>query len=259
MNKTYYGDCLPVLGLQPDESVSMIYTDPPFGTNQIRTSSNGQYIDRFGNYIGFLGPRLEEMRRIMNDQAVIWVHLDWRESHYVKVFLDHLFGRNAFINEIIWHWDYGGRGKRCFPKKSANILVYAKNPKLYYFDWNAVPRVPYLAPGLAGPIKAAKGKAITNVWWHTIVPTNGKLRVGYPDQKPAELMRRAIAVTCPPEGVVLDAFAGSGTTALAAHKVGNRPWIMIDENRQAIDVMKTRFAAENMQFDLLDETGKVIQ
>lgn len=243
-NTVYLGDNLNVIASLPDESIDMIYMDPPFNTGILRKNTAGSYTDWYDDYVSFLSSRLELLKMKMKEEATIWIHLDYRESHYAKVLCDKIFGRENFVNEIIWSYDYGGRGKRCFPKKHDNILVYSKNPKKYYFDWNSVPRVPYMAPGLAGKVKAAKGKAITDVWWHTIVPTSGKERVNYPTQKPVGLIKRAIAVCCPPGGVVLDAFAGSGSTAAAAD-ICKRNWIMIDESKDAWKTMQSRFLGRN--------------
>jgi site-specific DNA-methyltransferase (adenine-specific) len=170
------------------------------------------------------------------------VHLDSREVHYVKVLLDTIFGRPCFLNEIIWAYDYGGRPKRRWPPKHDSILVYVRNPRRYYFDAEAAERIPYMAPSLVGAEKAALGKRLTDTWWSTIVPTNSRERTGYPTQKPLAILRRIVRTSCPPGGLVADFFAGSGTTGAAAHESGRR-FLLVDNNAEAVGVMRRRFAA----------------
>jgi len=103
-----------------------------------------------------------------------------------------------------------------------------------------IERIPYMAPGLVGPEKAALGKLPTDTWWHTIVPTNGKEKTGYPTQKPLGIIRRIVAASSNPGDLVLDFFAGSGTTGMVCHELG-RDFILVDSNPQAIETMKLRF------------------
>jgi site-specific DNA-methyltransferase (adenine-specific) len=181
------------------------------------------------------------MRRVLSPSGSLYVHLDAREVHYVKVLLDAIFGRASFLNEIIWAYDYGGRTRRRWPPKHDSILVYAKDPRAYYFNIDAVERVPYMAPGLVGPEKAARGKTLTDTWWSTIVPTNGRERTGYPTQKPLTILRRIVVSSSPPGGLVADFFAGSGTAGIAAHAAGRR-FLLVDNNPEAIAVIRKRFA-----------------
>lgn len=263
----YLGDNLEVLAQLPDESVDLIYIDPPFNTGrtqtrtQIRTTRAadgdrtgfaGQryatiklgtqgYADVFDDYLLFLEPRLIHARRVLAPHGSLYFHIDYREVHYCKLLLDLLFGRECFLNEIIWAYDYGARTTKKWPPKHDNILVYVKDPRNYIFNADAIERIPYMAPGLVGPEKAARGKLPTDVWWHTIVPTNGRERTGYPTQKPLGVVNRIIQASSPPGGVVLDFFAGSGTTGAACLALDRR-FVLVDSNPQALDVMARRFA-----------------
>ncbi|MBK8178598.1 MAG: site-specific DNA-methyltransferase [Planctomycetes bacterium] len=263
----HFAENLEVLRALPSESVELIYVDPPFNTGkaQVRTRiaarraaagrrrgfqgrryatralGTRSFDDRFEDYLAFLEPRLVEARRVLAPDGSLYFHVDYREVHYCKVLLDRIFGRASFINEIIWAYDYGGRPKDRWPAKHDNILFYAKNPKDFVFDVAAIERIPYMAPGLVGPEKAARGKLPTDTWWHTIVPTSGRERTGYPTQKPLGVLRRIVQASSRPGGVVLDFFAGSGTTGAAAAELG-RPFILVDSNRQALEVMAQRFA-----------------
>jgi site-specific DNA-methyltransferase (adenine-specific) len=252
-----------------DESVDLIYVDPPFNTGRrqtieslrtVRDDAEGDrvgfqghryrtlrlgtssYLDVFDDYLEFLEPRLREFRRVLKSTGTLYVHLDYREVHYCKVLLDGLFGRACFLNEVIWAYDYGGRTRRRWPPKHDNILVYVKDPRQYYFDTDAADRIPYLAPGLVGPEKAARGKRLTDAWFHTIVPTAGKERTGYPTQKPLGIVRRIVRTSSPPGGLVADFFAGSGTTGVAAYEA-DRPFLIVDSSPEAAAVMARRFAA----------------
>ena len=266
MNQVWFGDNLPILEQFPDESFPLIYIDPPFNTGKARNytrlrtvaAANGDrtgfqgkryqttpagshtYADEFDDFLTFLEPRLQAAYRVLAPHGTLYFHIDYREVHYCKVLLDRVFGRDCFLNEIIWAYDYGGRTKRKWPPKHDNILVYVKDPVNYVFNADAVDRIPYMAPGLVGPDKAARGKLPTDVWWHTIVPTNGSERTGYPTQKPLGILRRIIKASSQPGDTVLDFFAGSGTTGMAAHECG-RSFALIDDNPQAIAIMRQRF------------------
>jgi site-specific DNA-methyltransferase (adenine-specific) len=264
-----HADNLVVLPRIADQSVDMIYIDPPFNTGrtqrrtQLRTVRDEQgdrtgfgghryrterlaeraFADAFSDYEAFLAPRLEHAQRVLAEHGSLYVHLDYREVHYVKVLLDAIFGRENFLNEIIWAYDYGGRPKDRWPAKHDTILLYAKHAGRHVFNRDAIDRIPYMAPGLAGPEKAARGKLPTDTWWHTIVSPTGKEKLGYPTQKPLGVVRRALVASCAPGGLVLDFFAGSGTTGAAALLEGRR-FLLVDSHDSAIDIMRTRFAAE---------------
>jgi len=263
----HFSDNLTVLQSLPDESVDLIYIDPPFNTGRAqvraqiraerdehgdRTGFAGQryrtiplgergYLDVFDDYLAFLEPRLVEARRVLAPHGSLYFHIDYREAHYCKILLDALFGRASFLNEIIWAYDYGGRSTRKWPAKHDTIFWYAKDPMRYTFNREAIDRIPYLAPGLAGAEKAARGKLPTDTWWHTIVPTNGKEKTGYPTQKPLGILRRILCASSNPGELVLDFFAGSGTTGAACLELDRR-FILVDNNPQALQVMAQRFA-----------------
>ncbi|MDU0327533.1 site-specific DNA-methyltransferase [Microbacterium sp. KSW2-21] len=200
------------------------------------------YDDRFDDYWGFLEPRLVEAWRLLADDGTLYLHLDYREVHYAKVMCDALFGRDHFLNELIWAYDYGAKTKRRWPTKHETILVYVKNPSAYFFDSDAVDREPYMAPGLVTAEKAARGKMPTDVWWHTIVPTTGREKTGYPTQKPEGVLRRMVQASSRPGDRVLDMFAGSGTLGAVAAPLG-RDSVLIDDNADAVVVMRKRLAA----------------
>lgn len=265
-NQIYLGDNLEILKTLASSSVDLIYIDPPFNTGhtqartQLRTerSDSGDrtgfagnryatvklgskaYSDLFDDFLAFLEPRLIEAYRVLKPDGSMYFHIDYREVHYCKILLDQIFGRESFLNEIIWAYDYGARTKKKWPAKHDNILWYAKDPVHYTFNVDAVERIPYMAPGLVGPEKAARGKLPTDTWWHTIVPTNGKEKTGYPTQKPLGIMRRIIAASSNPGDLVLDFFAGSGTTGAACLETG-RHFILVDNNPQALATMAERF------------------
>jgi site-specific DNA-methyltransferase (adenine-specific) len=274
-NKLFFGDNLSVLKTLPDESVQLIYIDPPFNTG--RTQSRGatttvrtedgnrvgfkgqkyeivretvfSYDDEFEDFWSFLEPRLEQAWRLLNNTGTLYLHLDYREAHYAKVLLDALFGRDCFLNEIIWAYDYGGKSKNKWPSKHDTILVYVKDPKNYYFNSAEVDREPYMAPGLVTPEKVELGKLPTDVWWHTIVSPTGKEKTGYPTQKPKGILRRIIQASSKPGDLILDFFAGSGTTGAVAGEL-NRNFILIDQNPESIEVISKRLQADGVAFEL---------
>jgi site-specific DNA-methyltransferase (adenine-specific) len=210
------------------------------------------YDDQFANYWEFLEPRIEEAFRVLVNSGTLYLHLDYREAHYAKVLLDSLFGPDCFLNEIIWAYDYGGKSKSRWPAKHDTILVYVKDPKNYYFNSEEVDREPYMAPGLVTLEKIEKGKLPTDVWWHTIVSPTGKEKTGYPTQKPVGILRRIIQASSKPGDVVLDFFAGSGTTGFVANELG-RKFILVDQNPESIEVIKMRIPQS--VFRVIEATG----
>jgi site-specific DNA-methyltransferase (adenine-specific) len=271
MNNTiYFSDNLPILKKLPDKSINLIYIDPPFNTgkqqtrkqiktirsekgdrtgfqgNRYDTISIGKqgYLDSFDDYLAFLEPRLREAHRILKSNGSLFFHIDYREVHYCKVLLDQIFGRECFLNEIIWAYDYGARTRKKWPPKHDNILWYAKDPANYIFNYESIERIPYMAPGLVGEEKAKRGKLPTDTWWHTIVGTNSKEKTGYPTQKPLGVIRRIIQASSNPSDTVLDFFAGSGTIGAACLEMG-RNFILIDNNIQSIQTMAKRFENQN--------------
>lgn len=265
--RIYFADNLDVLRALPSSSVDLIYVDPPFNTGKVQRrtqlktiqSSDGdrvgfqgkryestvvgtkEFTDLFDDYLAFLEPRFVEAHRVLASHGSLYFHVDYREVHYCKVLLDTIFGRDSFLNEIIWAYDFGGRPKNRWPAKHDNILLYVKNPSDYVFNSDEIERIPYMAPGLVGPEKAARGKLPTDTWWHTIVPTAGSEKTGYPTQKPLGVLRRIVQASSPPGGTVLDFFAGSGTTGVAALELSRR-FTLVDSNPEALAVMARRFA-----------------
>ena len=261
------GDNLDFLASVADNTYHLIYIDPPFNTGRpqnlarLRTAADPDgdrigfggrayrtatgaarsYDDRFEDYMGFLEPRLREARRVLREDGSFFLHIDYREAHYAKVSLDSIFGRDCFMNEIIWAYDYGGRPKNRWPAKHDSIFWYAADPDRYTFNFGEMDRIPYMAPGLVTVEKARRGKTPTDVWWHTIVPTNGAERTGYPTQKPLGVVNRIIKVHSRPGERVLDFFAGSGTTGEAAARHG-RMFTLVDDNPEAAQVMAERLA-----------------
>jgi site-specific DNA-methyltransferase (adenine-specific) len=237
-------DNLQFLRQIPSDSFPLIVIDPPYGVGKTFCSHSGSFDDKLkhNQYIDWLQPRLIEAYRVLSSSGSFFIFGDQREIHYVKVALDSIFGRESFINEIIWSYDYGGRSKTKWSAKHDTILWYAKNPKKYTFNYEAIDRIPYLAPGLVGKEKAAIGKTPTTVWWNTIVPTNGKERVGYPTQKPLAILNRIIRVHSNPNDKILDFFAGSGTTGVAA-LLNNRRVALVDSNPEAIAICLNRISS----------------
>ncbi|WP_037411522.1 DNA-methyltransferase [Candidatus Solirubrobacter pratensis] len=266
MEGVVLGDNLPLLRELPDGYAQMAYADPPFNTGRTQTRRSLQtvgagedgdrtgfggrryatkllgessYRDTFDDYLGFLEPRLVELRRILHPTGTLYLHLDYREAHYVKLLLDEIFGRECFLNELIWAYDYGAKPRRKWPQKHDTILVYVKDPRGYHFDSEAVDREPYMAPGLVTPEKQAKGKRPVSVMWHTIVSPTGREKTGYPTQKPEGLLRRFVQASSRPGDLCLDPFAGSGTLGAVAAKLGRR-YLLIDESPEAARVMRER-------------------
>jgi site-specific DNA-methyltransferase (adenine-specific) len=263
----YFGDNLEILPTFPAASFDLIYIDPPFNTGKtqartqlqtvrddqgdrvgfqgkryrtVRLGTRASYSDVFSDYLGFLEPRFEEAHRLLKPGGSFFLHVDYREVHYCKVLLDCIFGRESFINEIVWAYDYGARATRRWSPKHDNILWYANDPEHYTFRYEDIDRIPYMAPGLVGAEKAERGKTPTDTWWNTIVSPNGKEKTGYPTQKPLAIVKRIVQVHSNPGDTLLDFFAGSGTLGEAASTLGRRA-ILIDHNPEAIAVMKRRF------------------
>ncbi len=263
------GDNADVLPRLPARSFDLVYIDPPFNTGREqrharlsvardeaggdRTGFGGRryrsrmlqtlsFADEFGDYLRFLAPRLEAARSLLAPHGTLYFHIDYREAHYCKLLLDEIFGRECFLNELIWAYDYGAKPRNRWPAKHDTILVYVRDRARYHFDGDAVEREPYMAPGLVTPEKAARGKMPTDVIWHTIVPTNGRERTGYPTQKPEGLVRRFVAASSRPGGWCLDFFAGSGTLGAVCRALERR-FVLVDRSPDAVAVMARRLAA----------------
>jgi site-specific DNA-methyltransferase (adenine-specific) len=231
-----------VLARLPDAAFDLIYVDPPFNTGRDQRRGALSYADAHQDYLGFLRPRLARARELLAEHGTLYVHLDHREAHRVKLLLDELFGEPNFLNELIWAYDYGGRPKDRWPAKHDTILVYVRERGRHWFDTTEVEREPYMAPGLVGPEKAARGKVPASVWWSTIVHTTGREKTGYPTQKPEAVVRRIVAASSRPGGWCLDFFAGSGTLGAVAAQLGRR-YVLVDANPDAVTVMTNRLAS----------------
>jgi len=272
------GDNLAALTALPPGAFDLIYLDPPFNTGRAQTRDslevtrvteggsegdrNGfagrryesrllqslSYDDVFGDYLGFLEPRLRACRELLAPHGTLYFHIDYREAHYCKLLLDEIFGRDAFLNELIWAYDYGAKPRRRWPAKHDTIFVYVRTPGAHHYDTEAVDREPYMAPGLVTPEKAARGKRPTDVWFHTIVPTNGREKTGYPTQKPEGVLRRIVAASSKPGGWCLDPFAGSGTLGAVCQKL-DRHFVLVDSSPTAIDVMQQRLSGAGVAAD----------
>jgi site-specific DNA-methyltransferase (adenine-specific) len=263
-----HGENLDVLPLLPAGAFDMVYIDPPFGTGRTQVRATLRVVadeegarrgfhgrryraeeigriafdDDHDDLPAFLEPRLREARRLLADHGTLYVHLDPRASHYVKVMLDELFGRECFLNELVWAYDYGAKPRRRWPAKHDTILVYVKEPERYWFDDAEVDREPYMAPGLVTPQQRERGKRPTDVWWHTIVPTRGAERTGYPTQKPEGIVRRMVAASSRPGGWCLDFFAGSGTLGAVARSLERR-FVLVDSSADAVAIAEQRLGA----------------
>jgi site-specific DNA-methyltransferase (adenine-specific) len=253
------GDNMELLPELAEGSFQLICIDPPFNTGKVqarrtlqavsdadedrryrtRLLAESSYRDLFEDYLAFLAPRLEQAHRLLTREGTLYFHIDYREAHYCKLLLDEIFGRECFLNEIVWAYDYGARSRRRWPAKHDTILVYVKDASAFYFNSEEVDREPYMAPGLVTPEKAALGKLPTDVWWHTIVPTSGAEKTGYPTQKPEGIVRRMVHASTRPGDWCLDFFAGSGTLGAVAQRLGRR-YVLIDSNPEAVEVMRTR-------------------
>jgi site-specific DNA-methyltransferase (adenine-specific) len=261
----YLADNAEILPRLPDAFFQLVYADPPFNTGKTQTRrtlatvaddagdrsgfkglryrsqllSESSYRDTFDDYLGFLEPRLREARRLLTQTGTLYLHIDYREAHYCKLLLDEIFGRDCFLNEIVWAYDYGARARRRWPAKHDTILVYVKDADRYFFDSEGVDREPYMAPGLVTAEKAARGKLPTDVWWHTIVSPTGREKTAYPTQKPLGVLRRIVEASSREGDWCLDPFAGSGTLGAAAAELGRR-YVLVDSNPEAVRVMEDR-------------------
>jgi site-specific DNA-methyltransferase (adenine-specific) len=268
VNQVLLGDNLELLKALPDASVAMAYADPPFNTGRRQTrrtlaitpdpdgdrtgfggrryatrlAATSSYEDAYDDYLGFLGPRLHELRRVLVPEGTLYLHLDYREAHATKLALDAIFGPECFLNELIWAYDYGAKPRSRWPQKHDTILVYVRDRARYHFDADAVDREPYMAPGLVTPEQRERGKRPTSVMWHTIVSPTGREKTGYPTQKPEALVRRFVQASSRPGDLCLDPFAGSGTLGAVAAQLGRR-FLLMDSSPDAVGVMQRRLAS----------------
>lgn len=306
MNLLFRGDAADVCASLPsDVRFDLVYLDPPYGVGASFTArtavgetrgkwrpSGGPiaYEDKYDpdELVAMLSPRLEAIRARMTRGATLWLHLDHRTVHHVKVACDRLFGRSAFLGEVIWTPGNGGRGARGFAITHQTILLYAKS----YTDrkhvvWNAsdpILREPYAATSLQMHFRnedesgrryrervvngkayryyADEGRRLGSVW--TDLPAmsaNTPLRdegTGYPTQKPERLLERIVRASSVEGGVVADLMCGSGTTLAVAAKLGRR-FVGGDVSDVAIGVTVKRLTNEKIPFSLGGEVSSVPQ
>lgn len=261
-NRLVHGDALVEARATPEASLDAVYIDPPFGTGLQRTGRGHAYADRADDpdaFVAWLGPILEESRRALRASGSLFVHLDYRAVHYVKVALDRLFGRTRFVNEIVWCYAVGGKSRRGFGRKHDTILWYARGD-----DWAFYPeaiRVPRrggshmrLVDGVQEktdrktgrvyryPVSAGK---IPEDWWTDIETLNhsDRERTGWPSQKPERLVERVLQAVTRPGDRVADWFSGSGTTAIVAQRLG-RGFVAVDREEAAIEVARKRLVQQ---------------
>lgn len=257
MNHVCLGEAADVLRRIPHGYADVVYVDPPFGTGEVQRSHGMSYVDPSAGYVEWLREHVCLLRDSLRPHGTMYLHLDWRSVHGAKLMMDQVFGPACFLNHVVWSYNYGGRGKRCWPKKHDDILVYARNAGHHLFDWEAIPRVPYVAPEMQrvgrtqeeAEARIARGQVPTDVWAMSVIGTSSKERTGYPTQKPVKLVERAILASAPSGGTVLDCFAGSGTTGAAALNTG-RSFFLIDSNPQAVEVMRKRFAGADVAWQV---------
>ena len=217
-----------------------------FAGRRYRTQEVGSlaYDDAFDDYVGFLAPRLRHARRLLADHGTLYVHLDPRESHYVKVHLDTLFGRDCFLNEIVWAYDYGAKTRRRWPAKHDTILVYVKDRDAYHFDDAEVERDPL--PGARRSWGRRRRRAASASPTRGFTPSSrptAREKTGYPTQKPEGVVRRMVAASSRPGGWCLDFFAGSGTLGAVAAALGRR-FVLVDCHPDAIGIASRRLAGD---------------
>ena len=271
-NVVYCADNLEVMKQLPNESIDLIYIDPPFGKNAVLKSRAWDkqvmglsFYESWGNgiysYVAFMKDRLEQMHRLLKPTGSIYVHLDWKSVHYIKVEMDKISGEQNFKNEIVWHYRSGNIAKNNFMRKHDNILFYCKSKKLSQF--NLQYRKEYykaLYPDKKLSFKGANDKEdkhgkyrisqVDNVWEIPHVFTLGKEHLPYPTQKPLTLLERIIKASSNEGDIVADFFCGCGTTISAAEKLG-RHWIGVDASKDASVVIRKRMLRDhNLKIDI---------
>lgn len=238
------GDCLDVLRRLPAATADLVYLDPPFATNKRQRGSQTRHRGRelsfndewesLGSYLEFMRPRLEAMHRLLKPTGSILLHCDWRTCHHLRFMLDEIFGASGFVNHLIWHYGLGGSSPRRFARKHDDILFYARGARHYFKP----PQVPSTSRRMNGAVKKA-----TDVLAIPSINNMAAERSGYPTQKPLALLLLLVEACSPPGGLVVDPFCGSGTTLVAAKRLG-RPCLGIDANPDAVRISRTRLDVE---------------
>lgn len=219
-------------------SIDFVYADPPFNTGDVQADRAGSYEDRFSStaaYIDWLRERVSATIPAIKATGLMALHVDWRTSHRVRVMLDELLGEARFVNHLVWSYGLGGSSPRRFARKHDDILLYCLDPERYWFD---PPRVPATSQRMKGQLKKA-----TDVLEIPSINNMAAERVGYPTQKPLALLELLVGACCPPGGLVLDPCCGSGTTLVAAKRLG-RKWVGCDLNPEAARIAAGRLAAQ---------------
>lgn len=264
-DRIVHGDAAAALAGLADEALAAIYIDPPFGTGAVQRGRAHAYADRADDpeaFVAWLAPHLAACRRVLAATGSLFVHLDYRSVHYVKVALDHLFGRARFVNEVVWCYAVGGKSRRGFARKHDTILWYARGAD-YAFYPDAV-RVARRAGSHMRAVVDATGAAVQEKtdrrtgrvyrypvhagkipedWWTDIETLNhsDRERTGYPSQKPERLIERVLHAVTAPGDRVGDVFAGSGTTGAVAQRLG-RGFVIADREAAAIAIGHARLA-----------------
>ena len=294
-NVFYHGDCLFVMRHDiPKKSVDLIYLDPPFFTGKVQRGKTNwdpgamqiSYEDsksfwgssekqkamrdkapewlknigvkqpQFASYIFYIMERLYECEKILKDTGSIYLHCDYRASHYLKMVMDEVFGYGNFRNEIVWYYKGGWKSNRWFARKHDVILFYTKSSKYTFNMDDVLERFPddVIKDHKRYPLKDKKGfygihhgkkyymketKRPDDVWDIPFIVPTSKERTGYPTQKPEALLERIINASSNKGDIVLDPFCGCGTTVIKAHKL-NRRWIGIDINEVSFDIISKR-------------------
>jgi len=251
-------DCLAFLGTVETGSIGLVYADPPFLTQSVRRAGTASFADRFDGperYVDWLRPRVAELRRVLGDAGSIFVHIDYRTTHHVRLLLDEVFGREQFRNEIVWRYGLGGRAPgRAFARKHDSILFYARGREntfhaprgevtgameRKYRHVDASGRRYMNAHGRRYPLQG--GKLLDSVWEIASIAPTSRERVGYPTQKPLALLERIVLAASQPGETVLDPFLGSGTSAVAALTHG-RGFRGCDLSADAVTLARARIA-----------------
>jgi len=229
-----HGDWLDSVPTLEPASVNLVYADPPFNTGLQQRDRAGTFADSWpstADYIAWLRPCLEATLPLLKPTANILLHVDYRVCHHARLLLDHLFGEDRFVNHLIWSYGLGGSSPRRFARKHDDILFYCVNPDQYYFE---PPLVPATSNRMAGQMKKS-----TDVLDIPSINNMSHERTGYPTQKPLALLELLVRACCPPDGVVLDPCCGSGTTLVAAARLGRRG-IGIDRSADAVRTTRER-------------------
>ena len=239
-----------VLEQLPSNEIDLIYIDVLFGTGNTFKDYADPIFNSISDIRDFYYPRYTEMKRVLKSTGLIYVHCDYRISHYTKLLLDEVFGASQFRNEIIWYYNSSPRKKKDFGKRHDTIFRYSKTNYYYFNDQSQYIRQEYSKTAPRGYEKekyySPLGKVRDDVWNIPILGQNDKSeRIGYSTQKPLVLLFPIIDSSCPPGGLVADFFCGSGTTLVAA-SILDRKYLGCDINPDAISIAEKRLTDRNV-------------